>query len=181
MFCSLGAVIVKAYNRGKAWVITVPETPGMQGSIERKKLTKGEYRRKSESVEGENERIICSDQAAFLSKKGPVWLIGQSTGWNLVAPSKQDAPKLYDVKHRKTGEPAETASEDLFARMLVADPLCLERAIEGNDFGDFVNSKNEKEPWMVRIAGMVMIFGLCTLATLGAVIWLAQKFAHHGA
>lgn len=167
----------KAYDKGRSWLLFVPERPGAMLEMKRARLPKGELRQKVQGSDGEHERIIASDQAHYVSKRGPVWLIGQSTGWNLVAPTKHDAPKLYDAKLRDLDEPAQTASEDLYARMLVADPLCYERSIEQNDFADFVNSKNEKDPWQVRIAGLVLVALLFTLVSAGGTVYLIQKAA----
>lgn len=175
---SIGVVAWKAYDKGRAWVFLVPEVPGMKADVKRVRLRKGELRVKVQGQDGVHERIICSDQAFYQTKKGPMWLIGASTGWNLIAPSKQDAPILYDAKMRAAGEAAPVAGSDMYARMLVADALAYEAAIENNDFGDFVNSKNERDPWQIRIAGMLVFLILGVLVAAGGVVWLISK--QHG-
>lgn len=170
-FCIIGYAIYKAVNRGKAWIITVPETPGALGELERRRLTRGEFTKKL-GKDGDVERIIASDQAHIPTKKGPIWLIGQSTGWNLVAPSKTDAPLIYDLQMRANGGQAQAAPHELYARMLVADPLAYERAIEQNDYSDYLNSKQDKDPWQVRIAGLIAVVLLLALGILGGVGYL---------
>lgn len=172
IFCILGIAIYRATQRGKAWIITVPETPGALGSIERIRLSRGEYKVK---VGDSKERIIAQDQAHVPTKRGPVWLIGQSTGWNLVAPSKTDAPKLYDLKMREAGQASKVAPEEIYARMLVAGPLAYEQAMEQNDYGDYLNSKQEKDPWQVRIAGLIAFVLIVALGILGCVGYLIAK------
>jgi len=180
IICSLGYVIKKAYTKGKPLVLKVPEVPGLKGKFQRRRFVKGTFTEKLEGSEGLNERIIAQDSICIPTNWGPLWLIGASTGWNLIAPTKSDKPQRFDAKRREAGKPADTATDEVFARMLVSDPLAYEQAIENNDFADFVNSKQEKDPWQVRIAGLVIFALLFALVSAGGVLYLVVK-AHQGA
>lgn len=180
IFTGLGVLVYKAWNKGRAWIFTMPEIPGTLGELERRRLTKGEYRKKLQGQDGVHERVITQDQICTPTKRGPVFVIGQSTGWNLVAPSRLDAPKLFEAQMREKGSVAPVASKDVYARMLVSNPLAYEQAIENNDFGDFVNSKNERDPWQVRIAGLVLVGILFALVAAAGVVWLVTKTQQGG-
>lgn len=168
-------LVWKAWNKGKSNIIRLA-APGQMATWDRVRLAKGqEYVVKVEGGDGAKERIVCTDQAHYPSKKGPIFIIGADTGWNLVAPAKTDKPKLLDIKAKAKGEAAPEAPEDIYARMLVANPLAYEEAIEHDDFNEFLHAKQGKDPWQVRIAGLLALVLIAGLVTAGGVIWLVSK------
>lgn len=180
VWVSIGVVIRKALLRGKPLVLLLPEVPGLKGKFIRPKLSKGTFRLKSEK-DGEWERNVLQDGTAIPTNLGTLWVVAQKTGWNLIAPDSKDKPKLYDPNARAAGDEAGEPDDSIHRRMLVANPLALEEAIENDDFTEFVNSKQEKDPWQVRIAGLVIVALLFALVAAGGVVFLITKAQQAGA
>ena len=150
----------KMNDMGKSWIIMLPSTPGAKAEILRKKLKKGQFDLKIPGGDGK-ERIISSPLGAYPTTRGPLHVVGESTGWNLVAPSKEDKPS--------------GVTQEEYQRMRVCDPLIYWRATQENDMEDFYAAQQGKDPWQVRIAPLLLIavLGLVGLVGIVKIVWFS--------
>lgn len=149
-------VLWKMLDMGRSWVIMLPSIPGAKAQILRKRLNKQEFNQKIRGSD-DKERIICSPHGAYPTKKGPLHIIAEDTGWNLVAPSKEDKPAgVTDAEYQA---------------MRVIDPKIYWRATRENDMEDFYAAQQNKDPWQ-KAAIIPALIAICVLAgVLGLVLW----------
>lgn len=165
IFAGVGYLLWKMVDMGRSWVVMVPTIPGAQAQILRKRLNKQEFNQKVKGSD-EKERMICSPKGAFPTKRGPLHLVAEATGWNLVAPSKED-------------KPAEVTDTE-YQAMRVVDPKIYWRATQENDMEDFYAAQQNKDPWQ-KAAIVPALIAICVLAgVLGLVLWKSGILGHLG-
>lgn len=190
---SLGIkAIYKVIDLGRAWVITLPGTPGAKAIIERRTIKKeGKFDRKNGD---EKDTFIAAGLASYPSNKGPLHIMADY-GANLVAPSKDDvykkllaaeeekAKQVYWTKLEEAGkDPAKDKDEKLWAqlleeakrlpmRFLVHDPLIYYRACKENDTEDYYAAQQGKPHWMEKVAPWLAISVLALVMLVGFMLW----------
>lgn len=192
IICSL---IIKAVGKmmdmGRAWVITLPGSPGALARIERRHLKEGKFRRKKGD---EEETFIAAGLAAYPTKKGPLHLL-TDFGANLVAPSKDEiyknllaaetekAKEKYFEALREAGkDPSKDKDPELWAklleeakrtpmRFLVHDPLIYYRAEKENDTEDYYAAQQQKKHWMESVAPFLAICVVALVGLVGFMLW----------
>lgn len=185
--------IYKVIDLGRAWVITLPGTPGAKALIERRTIKKeGKFERKNGD---EKDTFIAAGLASYPSNKGPLHIVADY-GSNLVAPSKDDvykkllaaemekAKELYFQKlsERPADHPFKAKDEKLWAelteeakrtpmRFLVHDPLIYYRACKENDTEDYYAAQQGKPHWMEKVAPWLAIAVLALVGLVGFMLW----------
>lgn len=147
VFCLLGAAIWKAMDKGKSWLIEVPNVPGQWHQVYRAKV-----RRDTFEVKKGDEGLKWNLQGltAGPSNRGPVYLV-DAAGYGLVAPTK-DEPGI----EASTGE--DVRNNPLkYKRLRIWDTLTYWRAARENAMEDLYSSKKEKKHWMEAIAPLALI------------------------
>lgn len=171
----LGRLIWKMRDMGRAWVITVPTTPGAMASIDRVRLKRGELTRKEPVNGDENELFIAHGEAAYPTRRGPLHLKSEY-GANLVAPTKEQA--IDAATDQPIANDAKT-----YHRFRIWDPLTYWRATRENDMEDLYAAQREKDHWAVKLAPLAIILFVGMLGFLGFILWkimpLLQKAGAH--
>lgn len=159
----LGRLIWKMRDMGRAWVITVPTTPGSMATIQRVRLQRGNFTRKEPNNREEHEVVIARGEAAYPTKRGPLHLVSEY-GANLVAPTKEEA---IDID---SGQPI-SHEKATYARFRIWDPLTYWRATRENDMEDLYAAQKEREHWAVKLAPVAIILFVGMLGFLGFLLW----------
>jgi len=145
-------VIRASLERGKSWIITVPEVVGGWATVERRLVRDGKITDKRKDGLG-TIRILLGD-AAYPTNKGPLHLM-TSEGVNLVAPTK-DEPGLEAV----TGDDIKQNAMK-WRRLRIWDALTNWRAAREHDMEKLYNSTGDKPHWMEKLfpIAAVLLFG----------------------
>lgn len=185
-------VVFRMVDLGRAWVITLPGTPGAKAIIERRRIMKeGKFEKKNGD---EKDTFIAAGLASYPSNRGPLHLMADY-GANLVAPSKDDvykrlleaetakATETYYQKLREAGkDPAKDKDPALWTqllaeakqlpmRFLVHDPLIYYRACKENDTEDYYAAQQGKPHWMEKVAPWLAVAVVALVGLVGFMLW----------
>lgn len=156
MCLAIGALIpligTKLYRLRKSLIVFVePNTRHV--SLAYKNVTNGAIKTK--------ERDYLLEGKAKHSGKNSAWLIDPVTGWNFVAPTRE-----------------ETFDKELkYAVLEPSNPQSYHRAIHRHRWTDVMRAGEDKDKWanIIPIVALIGLFAL--LAILGALVWIAGKLS----
>lgn len=132
-------------NKGKTWVCLVDDDGGNATMLRRRVV--GHDVTVGNNKNGNKPRTYkLHSRARYQEKKGPLFIVDRTTGWNYKAPSVIDAGK--DPK---------------LARLMISDPTLYHDAIKHNDVQDSLSANDEeKTHWIVSVAPWAF-FGVLVL------------------